>query len=342
MSRTFKPKAVTLNDVASASGVSHQTVSRVINNIPQVADATRERVLAVVAELGYRPNPAARQLVTGTSKTVGIISFGTDYYGPAQMVGSVERALKRRGYGFVFASISSLSLHAIRGALRDLERHRVVGLILITPLLTVKLAEVQAMCQNLPFVMIDVCKGAKLPSILFDQAYGSEEATRHLLILGHRDICEISGPLAWSGALERHQAWLRTLQQAGVTPGPSFEGDWTAESGYRAAQNLRHPFTALVVGNDQMALATLHVAGARGLAVPRDLSVVSFDDTPVVRFSLPPLTAIKQPIAAMTARAAELLIGARTGPGTEDAEPTPPGILAFELVVRGSTAAPGG
>ena len=334
MSRTSKPKAVTLNDVADASGVSHQTVSRVINNSPQVADATRERVLAVVAELGYRPNPAARQLVTGTSKTVGIISFGTDYYGPAQMVGSVERALKGRGYGFVFASIGSLSLHDIRGALRDLERHRVVGLILITPLLTVKLAEVQAMCQNLPFVMIDVCKGAKLPSILFDQAYGSEEATRHLLDLGHRDICEISGPLAWSGALERHQAWLRTLQQAGVTPGPSFEGDWTAESGYRAAQNLRHPFTALVVGNDQMALGALAALRERNLRVPEDVSVIGFDDVPEARFYNPPLSTVRQDFGALGKQSAAYivdLIEVRAG-ATEQV------LLAPELVVRSSTA----
>jgi len=98
-------------------------------------------------------------------------------------------------------------LRDVRNALRDLERHPLAGLILVTPLLKVRLEDVQALCRNLPFVMIDIRKGAELPSVLFDQAHGSAWATRHLLALGHREICEISGPLTWSGAFGRHHAW---------------------------------------------------------------------------------------------------------------------------------------
>lgn len=338
MSRTLKPrapKAVTLNDVAEASGVSHQTVSRVINGSPRVADSTKARVLSVVAELGYRPNSAARQLVTGTSQAVGVISFGTRYYGPAQIVGSVERALKRRGYGFVFASISSLSLQAIKSALRDLERHQLAGLILVTPLLEVRLEDVQALCRDLPFVMIDVRKGAELPSVSFDQAHGSELATRHLLGLGHREVCEISGPLAWSGAFERHQAWLRTLQQASVTPGPSLESDWTAEGGYEATRRLLpHPFTALVVDNDQMALGATAALRESGLRVPEDVSLVGFDDVPEARFYTPPLSTVRQDFGVLGGRSAAFivdLIETRTG-STEQV------LLYPELVLRSSTA----
>ena len=346
MSRTLKSsgksaRAVTLNDVAEASGVSHQTVSRVINGSPQVAEATRTRVLAAVAELGYRPNTAARQLVTGTARTVGIISFGTSYYGPAQMVGSIERALKARGYGFVFASIETLSLADVRGALKDLERHQLAGLILVTPLLGVQLAEIQALCRNLPFVMIDIRKGAELPSVLFDQAYGSELATQHLLGLGHRAICEISGPLVWSGALERHHAWRRTVQRAGVSPGLSTEGDWTAAGGYRAVQKLlksspKLPFTALVVGNDQMALGAVAALRERGWQVPEDVSVVGFDDVPEARFYTPPLTTVRQDFEVLGRESSRFIVDLIEVPE----RPLGQRLLKPELVVRSSTAPP--
>ncbi len=335
--RATKTKAVTLNDVAEASGVSHQTVSRVINGSPQVAERTRARVLSVIAELGYRPNTAARQLVTGTSTTVGIISFGTHYYGPAQMVRELERALKDRGYGFALASIDSLELREIESALRELERHRVAGLILVTPLLEVQLRDIQSLCNNLPFVMIDAPRGAKLPSVLFDQAYGSELATAHLLGLGHRDICEISGPLSWSGALERHRAWLITLERAGVIPGRSVEGDWTAAGGYRAAQELlaaNEPFTALVVGNDQMALGALAALREADVRVPEDVSVVGFDDVPEARFYNPPLSTVRQDFELLGQQSAAAILDF-----IETPERTPAQfLLQPELVVRPSTA----
>ncbi len=336
MAQATKTKAATLNDVAEASGVSHQTVSRVINSSPQVAECTRARVLTAIAELGYRPNTAARQLVTGISRTVGIISFGTHYYGPAQMVRSIERALKYRGYGFVFASVDSLELPEIRGALRDLERHHVAGLVLITPLIEVQPKDIQGLCNGLPFVMIDAPKGAALPSVLFDQAYGGELATQHLLSLGHRDICEISGPLTWSGGLERHQAWLNTLTGAGLTPCRSVEGDWTAAGGYRAAQALlasKETFTALVVGNDQMALGALSALYEANLRVPEDVSVVGFDDVPEARFYSPPLSTVRQDFEVLGQRSAAAILDLIETLGT-------PGqaLLRPELVVRSSTA----
>ena len=333
--RATKTRAVTLNDVAEASGVSHQTVSRVINGSPQVAERTRARVLAAITELGYRPNTAARQLVTGTSMTVGIISFGTHYYGPAQMVRSIERALKNRGYGFVFASVDSLELSEIRGALRELERHHVAGLILVTPLLEVQLRDIQNLCNGLPFVMIDAPKGAALPSVLFDQAYGGELATQHLLSLGHRDICEISGPLTWSGALERHRAWLDTLGRAGVTPGASAESDWTAAGGYRAARELLalQSFTALVVGNDQMALGALAALREANLRVPEDVSVVGFDDVPEARYYNPPLSTVRQDFELLGQQSAAAILDLIETPGTAEQF-----LLQPELVVRSSTA----
>ena len=328
------PKTVTLNDVAAASGVSHQTVSRVVNDSANVAAATRARVLQAVADLGYRPNRVARQLVTGRSETVGIISFGTSYYGPAMMVGSVERALKLRGYGFVFASIDSLELADICKAVEDLERHPVAGLILVTPLLDVRLVEVRALCKNLPFVLIDVRKGAALPSVLIDQAEGGTLATRHLLTLGHERVCEISGPLSWQGALQRHQAWAKTLKRAGLTPGKSVESDWTARGGYEAAKRLlTETFTALVVGNDQMALGAMAALAEHGLRVPEDVSVIGFDDVPEARYYTPPLSTVRQDFELLGRQGADYILDLieRTRPAQVQR------VLSPELVVRSST-----
>lgn len=331
----MKPvRSVTLNDVARASGVSHQTVSRVINESPRVAAPTRARVLSAIAELGYHPNTVARQLVTGRSNTVGIISFGTNYYGPAQMVSSIERALKQRGYGFVFASIDTLELDDIQKAIQELTRHSIAGLILVTPLLEASLGDIQALCGNLPFVMIDVRKGVPLPSVLIDQAHGSMLATRHLLALGHRRICEISGPLDWSGAVERHAAWLETLAEAGVTPGRSVMGDWTARGGYEAARELLgEEMSALVVGNDQMALGAIAALHEHGVRVPEDVSVVGFDDVPEARYYRPPLSTVRQDFERLGGRSVTFILDLVETPGASVEQH----LIFPELIVRSST-----
>lgn len=206
---------------------------------------------------------------------------------------------------------------------------------MVTPLLKVELEDVQKLCQNLPFVMIDVRKGAELPSVLFDQAYGSKLETEHLLALGHRRIGEISGPLTWSGAFERHHAWLKALQRAGATLGMSLEGDWTAESGYQTTfKLLKRPFTALVAGNDQMALGAIAALRERGLRVPEDVSVVGFDNVPEARFYTPPLSTLRQDFGALGRQSVGAildLIEGRKGSAKQV-------LLYPELVVRSSTA----
>jgi DNA-binding LacI/PurR family transcriptional regulator len=333
----MKPgRAVTLNDVAQASGVSHQTVSRVINNSPKVTASTRERVLKAIDELGYRPNTIARQLVTGRSETIGIISFGASYYGPAQMIDSIERALKARGYGFAFASIDTLHLNDIQQAMREIERQVVAGHILITPLLQVRLEEVRQLCNNLPCVMVDVGKGARLPSVIIDQAHGSELATHHLLRLGHRRFCEISGPLSWRDAFERHRAWEATLKAAGLEPGLSLEGDWTAASGYQAAKRLLNEvFTALVVGNDQMALGAMAALREHGIRIPEDVSIIGFDDVPEARYYSPPLSTVRQDFEVLGQQSATLILDLIDDPQQLVFQR----VLVPELVVRSSTGA---
>lgn len=340
-------KAVTLNDVALASGVSHQTVSRVINNSPNVSAPTRERVRRAIHDLGYRPNRAARQLVTGTSTTIGIISYGMNYYGPAQMVQRTERALTEQGYGLAFASVDDLEPASLQRAIDALEQHAAAGFILVTPLLAASLADIPSMCQGVPYVLVDAPPEVNLPSVRIDQSAGSALATRHLLELGHRVICEISGPLSWSGGRARHRAWLDTLQTAGLTPGRSIESDWTAQGGYDAALELIRDhvrdhvsasMTALVVGNDQMALGAMAALREVGLRVPDDVSVVGFDDVPEAKFFDPPLTTVAQQFDALGEQSAAYIlerVGAK--PAQDHGQHV---TLQPRLVVRQSTAKP--
>jgi DNA-binding LacI/PurR family transcriptional regulator len=301
----------TLNDVAKRCGVSYQTVSRVINNHPHVARETRARVLSAIQALGYRPNRAARSLVTKRSSVIGIISFGTGYYGPAQMVMNIELALKTRGYGLTFSTIDELSLEQLVGAIDDLIGQGVDGIVMITPIAEIDLEAVATFCAEVPFVMIDAELGEHVPSVVIDQRRGAELATRHLIDLGHQAICEISGPLSWHDAKLRHQGWLETLQASGLRPGASLEGDWTAAGGYAAARRLlagNVEFSALIAGNDQMALGAMRALRERGLEVPGDVSVVGFDDIPEAVYFEPPLTTVRQDFKALGRQSAEYLI----------------------------------
>ncbi|MEZ4632724.1 MAG: substrate-binding domain-containing protein [Deinococcales bacterium] len=328
-------KAITLNDVAKISQVSHQTVSRVINNSPHVSPATRKKVLKVIEDLGYRPNRIAQQLVTGKGTTVGIIGLGSGYYGPSQMISSIEKALRERDYGYVFASIESPSLAAMAEAMALLERHPIAALILINPLLD-NSENLQQLTQNLPCVMVDT-RSSGHPSVSFDQAYGSRLATEHLIHLGHRHICEISGPLHWYDAFERHQAWLTTMKEAGLEAGPSFASDWSAQGGYESALKLlktKINFSGLVVGNDQMALGAMRALDEAGLRVPEDISVIGFDDVPEAAYFKPPLTTIRQDFSLLGQKSAGLVLELLEGENVERESY----LIYPELRVRSSTA----
>lgn len=331
----IKNKKATLNDVALRSGVSYQTVSRVINNHPSVAEATRRRVLMVIEELDYHPNRAARSLVTRRSQTIGIISYGIEYYGPAQMVMNIEAAVRRRGYGLALTTIEELSLPELSRAINDLVSQNVDGMVMITPIAGIDLKVIIALCPATPVVMVDIDPSERIPSVAIDQRHGAQLATQHLIDLGHRRICEISGPLDWYDARLRHEGWLATLEESRLTPGLSFEGDWTAAGGYAAMQQLLdkgQEFSAVFVGNDQMALGAIRALREAGLRVPHDVSIVGFDDVPEAAYFDPPLTTVKQDFRALGQQSIEYLmrlIGRATT--------SPHQLLYPHLVVRLST-----
>lgn len=333
-----RQRRATLHDVAQRAGVSHQTVSRVVNGHPSVAAATRSRVLQAIRELDYAPNRVAQSLATRRSMTVGIISYGTTYYGPSQMVTHIEAALKAAGYGLVYAGLGDLSVDVVREEIGSLREKLVDGLVLVTPVGGGHLAETSALI-HLPFVMIDTMLGERVPSVVIDQHFGARLATRHLIEKGHEAIGEISGPLTWSGAKQRHEGWLSALSEAGLQAGPSVEGDWTAAGGYQAARCLlERPcgFTGLVAGNDQMALGAMRALREAGRRVPDDVSVVGFDDIPEAAYFEPPLTTVRQDFKTLGAQAVDLLLARIEVPDA----PAHQRVLYPELIERSSVGSP--
>ena len=329
-------RAKTLDDVAQHSGVSYQTVSRVINNHPSVSDETRKRVLKSIQELKYRPNRAARSLVTNRSDTIAIISFGTTYYGPGQMLSNITQHAKKRGYRVSPSAVEQLRREEITAALDNLHEHLIDGLIIIAPILSDFTTEIKELIGSIPFIQIDTKPQPGQASVGIDQGYGSRLAVEHLIGLGHRKIAEISGPMTWYDAIMRHKSWMDTMDQHGLPHALSVEGHWSAQSGYAGMQSLlksRADFTAVVVGNDQMALGAMAALSEHGLRIPEDVSVVGFDDIPESAYFLPSLTTVHQDFSALGEQSVEYLVSLIKQPHT----PVHQRVLYPELVIRKST-----
>ncbi|GIK28347.1 MAG: lac repressor [Chloroflexota bacterium] len=330
-------KAATLHDVATHSGVSYQTVSRVVNNHPSVAEATRNRVLRSIEALKYRPNRAARSLVTNRSDTLAIMSFGSTFYGPAQMLANITQYARSKGYRVSPTTIEQLTRDDVRAALDDLHEHLIDGVILIAPVVSDVMSEVNELAGRIPYIQIDTAPRPGVASIGIEQVYGTQLAVNHLIDLGHRRIAEISGPLNWYDAIMRHRSWVSTMDRHTLRHDMTVEGNWTAESGYNGVLSLLNDgaeFTALVAGNDQMALGAIAALHEHGLNVPDDVSVVGFDDIPESAYFLPALTTVHQDFKLLGEQSIELLISLIRNPEM----PIHQRVLYPDLIVRGSTA----
>jgi DNA-binding LacI/PurR family transcriptional regulator len=306
-------KNVTIDDVATHASVSSQTVSRVINNHPSVKHETRKRVLQSIATLGYRPNRAAQNLASRRSKLIGVtyVHFDSVYYGPAQISATVERAALEYGYDTTFTGIEMLDVDHLHRAISELESRSVDGIILITPLANVKSWTASPVSARLPMVMIDIEAGTDAPSVAIDQFRGGQMAAQHLIDLGHKRFARLAGPLHWWEAKLRNEGWLDAIEKADCDPGPLLEGDWTAASGYQLTEQLlqqSHDVSAILVGNDQMALGVLRALHQHGLMIPQEISVVGFDDIPEAAYFQPPLTTVYQNFSALGRLSVEYLI----------------------------------
>jgi len=323
-------------DVARLAGVSHQTVSRVLNSHPNVRPQTRDSVLAAIAELGYRPNAAARTLVTRRTRTLGVVSFDTTRYGPAAMLCGIERAAAH-SYFVSVASLPALDRRSVLGAVDRFLDQGVEGIIVIAPT-TGAVAACSRVRAHVPLVALGCGTSAPLTSAAVDNAAGAALATRYLLGLGHRTVHHVAGPRSWLDAQERISGWREALAQAGAPEPDLLPGDWGCPSGYRLGHRIATSpeITAVFCGNDHMALGVLRALAEHGRRVPGDISVVGFDDIPESAYFLPPLTTVRQDFGELGRRALATLVG------MIDGRRAPADCLRISprLVARGSVSAP--
>ncbi len=219
MTGTRMTRDPSMADVAELAGVSHQTVSRVLNDHPNVSDRTRLRVLTAIRELGYRPNRAARALATGRSDTLGIIAQGSTLYGPASMQTAFGQAATEAGFAVTVASLRELDGRSISRAVDNLLAQRVAGIAVLTPVATPDLALAEV-APDLPLVLIDAGPDVARSVVSVDQVLGARLATEHLLGLGHATVWHVSGPAGWFDSAGRVEGWRQTLEAAGLRTGP--------------------------------------------------------------------------------------------------------------------------
>ncbi|MFI6929485.1 LacI family DNA-binding transcriptional regulator [Streptomyces sp. NPDC050287] len=327
----------TMADVARLAGVSHQTVSRVLGDHPNVREETRARVLRAIEEMGYRRNSSARALVTRRTRTLGVVASDTTLYGPASTLFALEEAARAEGYLVSTVSLRKLTVKELSEALDHLSEGGVEGVVAIAP----QRSAVDAMAElrhPFPVVIVGSGPGVDIPSVSVDQHLGGRLATGHLLAAGHRTVWHLAGPEDWQEAADRAAGWRETLEAEGLEPPMLLRGDWSPLSGYRAGQELAgwvgRGLTAVFVANDQMALGVLRALREAGVRTPEDVAVVGFDDVPESEFFAPPLTTVRQDFSAVGKRGITVLLDL-----IEGRPPAATSRIAIEpqLVVRAST-----
>lgn len=344
-------QAVTIKHVAIEAGVSLQTVSRVINSEPNVRPAMQARVQAAIDKLGYVPSLAAQRMsgsrsylilaINDRDRTIGDWQArqGSDWVDQMLLGGMLKCA--EYGYRMIFELVDTHSDHVERELGAAIAALQPDGIILTPP--HSENAQITDLLANrkIPFARIGSRQIGQGIAMTMGDERSARLATDHLIALGHRRIGFIAGSDEYSLSQRRVDGWRDAMAAADLAvDGLLAQGDFSYASGAIAATALLdhdRPPSAIIGSSDQMTLAALDTAVLRGLRVPQDLSLISFDNTPVVRFSTPQLTAIDQPIAATFSKAVELLIVNGAAPAPEQ-----PVVIAGSLVERGSTAPPGG
>lgn len=325
----------TIRDVARLAGVSHQTVSRVINRSNDVTPDTRDRVEAAILKLGYRPSAIARSMARGETRTLACISPNLTDYTFASIIEGAEQEARSQGY-FLLSS-SAGNAQGFAELMEELVGHRRVdGLLIINPYADERH---QLIPPDFPVVFVGAhSRGSAIPSVCLDDEDVARAATRHLLERGHRRIALITGPMVEDCSVDRRTGFIQSLEQAGVPCEESlvYQGDWSASSGRKAlltfAEHGRLP-EAVFAQNDRMALGVLHAARELGLRVPEQLAVIGVDDMPLASYFDPPLTTMRQDMPRIGREAARLLLERIQNPQSAISHIK----LTAELVVRQST-----
>lgn len=307
-------KRLTIRDVAKAASVSTQTVSRVINNHPDVAPDTLARVQGVIKELGYAPDILARSLIRGRSYSIGIVAFGLEFYGPSRLLAGIERQAAEMGYSITLNLVHQPEMSDVTSLLNTLQARRVDGVIWAIPPIGDNRAWARdhAISSSLPMVFVNGEESTTAPMIGIDNAAIGRLATEHLLARGARTVGLVRGPADWWEAQQRAAGWRQALDAAGVGIDEAWiaQGDWSAESGRRAGfelMNRNKSLDAIFASNDQMALGVMYAAHSLGRRIPEDLAVVGVDNIPEASFFWPPLTSIRQRLRDAGAQAVRML-----------------------------------
>jgi DNA-binding LacI/PurR family transcriptional regulator len=338
MQASGSKRAAGVRDVAALAGVSRQTVSRVLNEHPQIKEATRRRVMDAIAELEYTPNYAARALGTKRSRTIGVLASDSRHYGPSTSIAALEAAARAAGHWVSTAYVDSEDLGSVSAGIAHLRGQAVDGIVVVAPHLRV-LEALDGLRLDVPVVTL-LAGGRDGRSPAVDQVEGARIATRHLIELGHTRLAHLAGPSDWLEASSREHGFGVELDAHGLEAVAVIRGDWSARSGYDAGEALVSDApTAVFAANDQMALGLMRFLRERGAAVPEAVSVVGFDDIPDAEFFWPPLTTVRQDFDDLARRAvAALLEGGDGGGDGTDAGPAGRPLLVPELIVRASTA----
>jgi DNA-binding LacI/PurR family transcriptional regulator len=338
---------VTIKQVARDAGVSTQTVSRVINDRPDVAPETRRRVLDIIDRLGYQPSALARSLIRRRSHALGVVTAGLKYIGPSHTLSGITEQAEAMAYSLLLKELPRFDMEDIEPILNELLARQVDGIIWAVP----EVGHNRAWLQNrlpglpVPIIFLTMQPRSDLSVVAVDNYAGGRLAAEHLLEQGHRRIGHVAGPLTWWEARQRKAGWEEALIHAGLSVSDRqwAEGTWSSASGERAIEQLLDQYPeidAVFVGNDQMALGVLQVASRRNLRVPQALAVVGFDGIPEAAYFWPPLTTIHQDLPRLGCSAVEYVI--RTIEASRDSDKgyqAPAGWLKPRLIVRESSVA---
>ncbi|WP_285028298.1 LacI family DNA-binding transcriptional regulator [Plantibacter sp. ME-Dv--P-122b] len=349
-----KARVANIFDVARLAGVSHQTVSRVLNELPNVRPATRQRVEQAIKQLRYTPSQAARALVTRRSRTIGLITTGGPDYGPSSTALGFNEAARDARYAVSMASMLESDPASLRQAVELLLRQNVEAIVLIAAHRGA-LDAVRGIELGVPLVAVESSRRDGFHSVSIDQYQGARILVDHLVGLGHRRIAHLAGPADSVDALERVRGWRDALSEHGLVAREPLVGDWTPASGFRLGRELvadfrvdrgdggagrsggrvGESFTAVFAANDQMALGMIHALSERRLRVPGDVSVVGFDDIPEAEHFAPPLTTMRQDFPELGRTIMSTLLEVLSDADSVGVVRSVP-----QLVVRESTAAP--
>ncbi|QTX05177.1 LacI family DNA-binding transcriptional regulator [Agromyces archimandritae] len=339
MTPTEAARSATRSDVARLAGVSTAVVSYVVNDGPRpVAAETRRRVLDAIRALGYRPNASARALKRGSTRLLGLVVSEIVNPFHSECIDALDLAASRHGYSLLLASTRNDDERD--GLLRStLIERGVEGMIFLSVFPDERRGAGEPEPDaHVPRLILDRAAPVQgFATVGADTAGGAERATEHLIAHGHRRIAFIEGPLRPIIGDDRRVGWERALRAAGLLEGPRVVAEWSRQGGARAARTLLasdDPPTAIFAGSDLMAIGALQALHEAGRRVPEDVAVVAFDGTAESEFSVPPLTAVRQPFAAM----ADATVEAFATPGAVPGHTT----FDMQLVVRRSCGCRGG